>query len=222
MCEIKFHVKLPIFVARQWIRHRTASVNEYSGRYSVIDNEFYIPAAEAVAAQSSSNRQGRDAPLGGAHAHTIAQMIRRDAEASYRGYIELLGESPDHPDHSSPPPGVARELARIGLGVNFYTQWYWKIDLHNFMNFLRLRADKHAQYEIRQYANVMLEIMKKWVPVTYQAFLDYRLNAFQLSAVGRKVIKRMLEGEKVVFENSGLTRREWVELIAEFGNRPSE
>lgn len=215
MCEIKLHVKLPIFVARQWIRHRTANVNEYSGRYSVIDNEFYIPAVEAIASQSSTNRQGRELGHTAAEAELIRARIREDGDSAYRSYLTLLGEGPEA-DAKSKISGVARELARIGLGVNFYTQWYWKTDLHNLMNFLRLRADKHAQFEIREYANVMLEILRLWVPVTHKAFLDYRLNSVQLSAAALDVIKRMLKGEKVTLENSGLSRREWEEFKGQF------
>jgi thymidylate synthase (FAD) len=204
MCEIKLHVKLPIFVARQWIRHRTANVNEYSGRYSVIDNEYYVPSAEAIAEQSSTNKQGRGHSLGPDDARRVQDQVRADAERSYAEYQSLLGD-----EETS---GVARELARIGLGVNFYTQWYWKIDAHNLMHFLSLRADPHAQFEIRAYAEVILEIFRSWMPISYQAFQDYRLGSVQLSAPVLTLVKRRLAGETVTLDNSGLTRREWDEF----------
>lgn len=208
MCEVKLHVKLPIFVARQWIRHRMANVNEYSGRYSVIDNEYYVPSIEAIAQQSNTNKQGRGEALGIDHARIVQERVRSDAEQSYAGYESLLG--------SGETDGVARELARIGLGVNFYTQWYWKIDAHNLMHFLALRADPHAQYEIREYAHVILKIFERWMPITYQAFIDYRLGAAQLSAQALALVKRRFAGEVVTLENSGLTRREWDEFEAIF------
>lgn len=207
MCELKIHVKLPIFVARQWIRHRTASVNEYSGRYSVIDNEFYVPSPEAIAGQSVANRQGREVQFAESATEAVLGLIRADAERSYATYQELLGGDGQN-------TALARELARIGLGVNFYTQWYWKVDLHNLMNFLRLRADPHAQYEIRVYAERLLEIVALWVPATHQAFLDYQLNARSLSSQMLDVVRRRIAGEKVEFATSGLSRREWDELAA--------
>src|SRR5713226_3404951 len=181
MCEIKYHVKLPIFVARQWIRHRTANVNEYSARYSILDNEFYIPAPEHLATQATVNRQGRGAVIEGAAAQRVLDLLRGDAERAYAGYAEMLNEDDTGGPVDPTWPGLARELARMNLSLNFYTQWYWKTDLHNFMGFLRLRADPHAQYEIRAYAQVMLDIMRRWVPLTYEAFLEYRLNAVNLS-----------------------------------------
>ena len=220
MCEIKYHVKLPIFVARQWIRHRTANVNEYSARYSILDNEFYIPAPEHLAAQAATNRQGRERVLEGAAARRVLELLRRDAERAYAGYAELLNEdasgAPVDPDR----PGLARELARINLSLGFYTQWYWKTDLHNLMHFLSLRADPHAQYEIRAYAETMLGTLARWVPMTYAAFLEYRMNAALISASGLAVIRRLLAGEAVTPEGSGLSRREWRELMAAL-SRPS-
>ena len=190
-------------------------MNEYSGRYSIIDNEFYVPSPDAIAAQSGSNRQGRGQILDGNHSNAVQEIIRTDAERSYASYESLLGKD-NHGDSS----GVARELARIGLGVNFYTQWYWKTDLHNLMHFLRLRADPHAQYEIRQYANNILTILKLWAPITYQAFLDYQLNAVTLSAPALAVIRRRLAGVNSDLESSGLGRREWDELNALFPSEP--
>jgi thymidylate synthase (FAD) len=213
MCEIKYHVKLPIFVARQWIRHRTANVNEYSARYSVLDKEFYIPAPDQLAAQSSNNRQGRGDVLTGDEAAQVLDLLRNDAEQTYRNYAHMLNENEDggatDPDRS----GLARELARINLTLNTYTQWYWKTDLHNLMNFLRLRADPHAQYEIRVFAVAMIETLNAWVPLAAEAFREYRLGAAQLSATGLDVVRRMLAGEAVEAGNSGLGKREWNELM---------
>jgi thymidylate synthase (FAD) len=213
MAEIKLHVKLPIFVARQWIRHRTANVNEYSARYSILDNEFYVPTTEHLAAQSSANRQGRGSVLEGAEAARVLSLLIDDGERAYSHYIEMLNEGSDRQPRNPNHRGVARELARMNLPVSFYTQWYWKIDLHNLMGFLRLRADAHAQYEIRAYANVILDIMKAWVPITHEAFLEYQLNSANMSATARQVLRRLLSGEKVTKENSGLSSREWDELL---------
>jgi thymidylate synthase (FAD) len=213
MCEIKYHVKLPIFVARQWIRHRTANVNEYSARYSVLDKEFYIPAPEHLAAQATSNRQGRDRVLEGKEAQRVLDLLHQDAERAYAGYVELLNEDPSTAPRDPSRPGLARELARINLSLGFYTQWYWKTDLHNLMHFLTVRADPHAQYEIRAYAEAMLKTLKRWVPMTYAAFLEYRMNAALISATGLAVIRRLLAGETVEPEATGLSRREWRELM---------
>lgn len=216
MAEIKLHVKLPIFVARQWIRHRTANVNEYSARYSILDKEFYLPAPEHLAAQSASNRQGRDAVLRGAEAARVLELLRGDAEQTYAHYDWMLNEGPDGPADPD-RQGLARELARMNLTLNTYTQWYWKIDLHNFMHFVRLRADAHAQYEIRAYAEVLLEVLDRWVPVTAGAFRDYRLGAAQLSAPALAVVRRLLAGETPQREDSGLSPREWRDLMAVLG-----
>ncbi len=213
MCEIKFHVKLPVFVARQWVRHRTANINEYSARYSILDKEFYIPAPEHLATQSTNNRQGRGQALQGDYAEHVRNLLRQDAEQTYEHYEYLLNEDEKDPTR----PGLARELARINLPVNFYTQWYWKIDLHNFMHFLSLRADPHAQYEIRAYADVMIEILKRWVPFTYEAFLDYRMGSTTLSAKGLNIVKRLLKGQAVDQSNSGMSPREWRELMTTLG-----
>jgi thymidylate synthase (FAD) len=217
MCEIKYHVKLPIFVARQWIRHRTASVNEYSARYSILDNEFYLPESEHLAAQTTTNGQGRGEVLEPAAAQQVLDLLRDDAERAYRGYAELLNEDPAGAPIEQGRPGLARELARINLSLNFYTQWYWKINLHNLLHFLALRADPHAQYEIRAYAEVMLETLARWVPMAHAAFLEYRMNAATISASGLKVIRRMLAGEQVDQPSSGLSPREWRELMEVLG-----
>ncbi|MCX7337904.1 MAG: FAD-dependent thymidylate synthase [Alphaproteobacteria bacterium] len=209
MCEIKLHVKLPMFVARQWIRHRTANVNEYSARYSIMDREFYIPAPEHLAAQSTTNNQGRGQILSGDHAEKVLDILRDDATRAYDHYEYFLNDG----ESDQGRPGLARELARMNLPVNFYTQWYWKIDLHNFMHFLSLRADEHAQYEIRAYAIIMLDILKRWVPLTYQAFMDYRVGGVHLSAKAMEVVRCKLRGENIDQATSGLGQREWQELL---------
>ena len=217
MCEIKYHVKLPIFVARQWIRHRTANVNEYSARYSILDNEFYIPFPEHLAAQSAANRQGRGDIIEGEAARRVLDLLRDDAERAYAGYANLLNEDASGAPRDPSWPGLARELARMNLSLNFYTQWYWKTDLHNLLHFLSLRADTHAQYEIRAYAEIMLETVQRWVPLAHAAFLEYRLNAATISATALAVLRRMLEGETVDQPSSGLSPREWRELMAVLG-----
>jgi thymidylate synthase (FAD) len=213
MCEIKYHVKLPIFIARQWIRHRTANVNEYSARYSILDKEFYLPAKEQLAAQSQSNRQGRGDILQGKQAEEVLNILKDDATRTYDNYEKLLNERFDGTKIDENKVGLARELARMNLTLNTYTQWYWKTDLLNLLNFIFLRADNHAQYEIRVYADKMLETVKRWVPITYQAFMDYRVGAAEISSKGLKVIKSMILGEKVRQEESGLSKREWDELM---------
>ncbi len=217
MCEIKFHVKLPIFVARQWIRHRTANVNEYSARYSILDNEFHVPAPRDLAAQSTGNRQGRGDVLTGAEAARALEILKGDAERAYQHYEELLNEREDGTVIDPDRHGLARELARMNLSLNFYTQWYWKVDLHNLMHFLSLRADPHAQYEIRVYADAMLDVLNRWVPATAKAFADYRMGGADLSATGLAVVKRLLAGEDVARESTDLGSREWRELMATLG-----
>ena len=214
MCEIKLHVKLPIFVARQMVRHRVANLNEVSGRYSILDREFYIPDAANLAAQSASNRQGRGDVLPPAEAARVLALLRDDAARAYDHYEEMLNEdaagNPVDPERS----GLARELARMNLPVSLYTQWYWKIDLHNFLHFLALRGDAHAQYEIRVYAEALLEVVKQWVPLTHAAFVDYRQGAYELSAKGLAAVQRMLRGEPVDQRSSGMSPGEWRELMA--------
>jgi thymidylate synthase (FAD) len=190
MCEIKYHVKLPIFVARQWIRHRTANVNEYSARYSVLE---------------------------GAEAAEVLALLREDAARNYDHYLAMLNEDEAGARRDESRRGLARELARMNLTLNTYTQWYWKIDLHNLLHFLSLRADSHAQYEIRAYAEAMLTTVAAWVPMTFEAFRDYRLGAATLSAPMLAVVRRMLAGEPVAQEGSGLSKREWRELMAVLG-----
>jgi thymidylate synthase (FAD) len=216
MCEIKYHVKLPIFIARQWIRHRTANVNEYSARYSILDKEFYLPETENLAAQSQSNRQGRGDVLQGEQAKTVLNLLKNDAEQTYNNYEMMLNERYDGSIINEKEVGLARELARMNLTLNTYTQWYWKTDLLNLMNFLRLRADHHAQYEIRAYAEVMLDTLKKWVPTTYEAFMDYRVGGTEVSAKGKIILQKLIKGEDVNVEQSGLSKREWNELMIAF------
>ena len=221
MCEIKLHIKLPIFVARQWIRHRTANVNEYSARYSMMDREYYIPEPVTLAAQSDANRQGREGGLEDAEVRDALSRLDWVSRQAYGVYRNLLNESETGEKIDERRSGVARELARAALPVNYYTQFYWKIDLHNLLHFLSLRADAHAQYEIRAYAELILdEIVRRWVPVTWQAFQDYVHNAASLSAGALGVVRRMLAGEPVTEADSGLGAREWRELMALLHREP--
>lgn len=206
MCELKLHVKLPVFAARQWIRHRTANVNEYSARYSILDREFYIPAPEHLAAQSGVNNQGRGAALDGAEAARVLEILKADSTRCYDNYERMLStEGQD---------GLARELARMNLPMNVYTQWYWKVDLHNLFHFLQLRADGHAQREIRVYAEVIGDMVKDWVPAAWDAFEEYRLGAVRFSARGAAALRRMLAGEKIDAEKAGMGAGEWREFEA--------
>ncbi|MEY2719030.1 MAG: hypothetical protein RLZZ273_396 [Bacteroidota bacterium] len=208
MVEFKFHVKLPIFVARQWIRHRTANVNEYSGRYSEMKDEFYVPDPEQVRAQSSTNKQGRsDESFAPEEAERIRTMMRTTQETLYGEYQELLDTE------------LAREIARINLPVSNYTEWYWKIDLHNLFHFLRLRIDAHAQYEIRVYGEAMASIVKAAVPLAYEAFEDYIVNSQKFSAQELHVIKSLLssipsEEELVANGLSGREAREFIDKLS--------
>ncbi|MCP4922920.1 MAG: FAD-dependent thymidylate synthase [bacterium] len=215
MCEIKYHIKLPIFIARQWIRHRTANVNEYSARYSILGKDFYLPEPSQMAAQSNINNQGRGDTLSPEQSKEVLALLKKDAEQCYDNYEHMLNEDPDGNPRDDSRPGLARELARMNLTLNYYTEWYWKIDLHNLLHFLSLRADSHAQYEIRAYADVMLETVKRWCPIAYEAFEDYVQGSTKLSKTGREVVQRLIRGEKVTQENSGLNPREWRELAAE-------
>ena len=208
MNEIKFHIKLPIFVARQWIRHRTANVNEYSARYSILDNEFYIPNPKELKPQSKTNNQGRSGDLDGSEKKLYMRVLRENSKDSFKKYNFLLNQNDDEVD--SKRQGLARELSRIVLPLNSYTQWYWKIDLHNFMHFLALRFDEHAQYEIRVYAEIMMNIMKKWVPHTYEAFLKNRLDSLVLSSEAIKFIKNKLHGKSN--KETKISKREVDEL----------
>ena len=205
MVEFKFHVKLPIFVARQWIRHRTANVNEYSGRYSEMKDEFYTPEEQHLRKQSTTNKQGRsEEGFETNEAQTILSTLNGIADNAYNQYEALLEK------------GVAREIARIVLPVSNYTEWYWKIDLHNLFHFLRLRLDAHAQYEIRVYAEAMAQIVQQIVPVAYEAFEDYMLHSAKFSRLELLTLKKMLNGEKPtedLMENIGLKKREQNEFL---------
>jgi len=218
MCEIKYHVKLPIFVARQWIRHRTANVNEYSARYSILDNEFYLPAPEQLASQSAANRQGRGAVLTGAEAARVLDLLRDDAGRAYAHYLEMLNERPEGGVADPDRDGLARELARMNLSLGFYTQWYWKIDLHNLLHFLLLRGDAHAQEEIRVYAQAISDVAQRWVPLAWEAFVDYRLEAMTLSRAEGEAVRAMLAGERPDLAALGLSKREQDELRAKLGS----
>ncbi|MCF6315713.1 MAG: FAD-dependent thymidylate synthase [Marinosulfonomonas sp.] len=211
MCEIKLHVKLPVFVARQWIRHRTANVNEYSARYSILDREFYIPAADQLAAQSVVNNQGRGVALEGEEAARVLEILKTDANRAYDNYEAMISDEGQQ--------GLARELARMNLPTNIYTQWYWKVDLHNLFHFLRLRADMHAQYEIRVYADAICKVVADWVPAAYGAFADYRMGGANLSGKAMECIRRMLKGEEVTQETSGMSAGEWREFQGELEKR---
>ncbi len=202
MCEIKFHVKLPIFVARQWIRHRTANVNEYSARYSILDHEFYIPKPEQVAKQSDNNKQGRGKAFDLNTSKEIIDSLINDSNLAYSHYKKFIEQ------------GLAREIARTNLTLNYYTQFYWKVDLHNLFHFLKLRIDKHAQYEIRVYAEIMLDIIKKWVPLAHSAFIEYCLESAYIPRSSLEVIRKLIKGENVTREESGINKREWNELMS--------
>lgn len=227
MVDLKFHARMPIFVARQWVRHRTASINEYSARYSIVREEFYVPEAGVLAQQSKSNRQGREEPLTAVQAEKVREHLRMAAEGEYDVYRGLLNDDgsglPVNPDE----PMVARELARAPLGTFFYTEWYWKVNLHNFMHFARLRMDPHAQLEIRVYAEAMGRIVKDAFPIAWKAFEDYELAAKKFSAPELQVLTKLLGGKRVRFSNeeidaaaaaAGLTnRRERSEMVDKFG-----
>ncbi len=176
MVEFKFHVAMPIFVARQWIRHRTANVNEYSARYSIVPDRFYRPTPESIRAQSQSNRQGGDGCVDAGTAEEFLALLER-AEGLYKDYMHLTEK------------GVARELARTALPVSVYTEWYWKCDLHNLFHFLALRMDPHAQHEIRVYADAMYQLVKPIVPISCEAFEDYRLGSMQLTRLEVEAIR---------------------------------
>jgi len=203
MVEFKFHIKLPIFIARQWIRHRTANVNEYSGRYSEMRDEFYLPEPEVIKNQSNDNKQGRSEEILPAnYTNEIINNFASLQENAYNEYKKVVDA------------GLAREIARINLPLSIYTEWYWKIDLHNLFHFLRLRMDKHSQYEIRVYANIIADILKVCVPLAFEAFEDYQLNSFSLSKAEQKVLSKLISDVKIeemsedFFAECGLGKRE--------------
>jgi thymidylate synthase (FAD) len=213
MCEIKFHIKAPIFVARQWLRHRTANVNEYSARYSIVQDEFYLPNANVLAKQSSSNRQGRDEILGPNEAKKILDLLKQDATQTYEHYRDMLNTDEEGVILDESKPALARELARMNLTLNYYTEFYWKIDLHNLLHFLSLRADSHAQYEIQVYALAMVEVLKKWTPYTYEAFMKYHFNGVRISEQGIEVLRRLIAGEALDQIDTSMSPRELRELM---------
>src|SRR5262245_15148502 len=196
MCEMKVHMKLPIFVARQLVRHRTANLNEMSGRYSVFDKEFYLPDPSVLGSQSATNRQGRGDAVSPERAAQVLALLKREAEQSYASYEGMLGGAEatqtTGEERGEETEGIARELARINLPVSFYTQWYWKIDLHNLLRFIALRTDPHAQYEIRVYAEALAQLTKLWVPVAYEAFEDYQLQGANRSRMEVEALRVLL------------------------------
>lgn len=217
MCEIKLHVKLPVFVARQWIRHRTANVNEYSARYSILDREFYVPDAANIAKQSPTNSQGRAEDTDDMRPEEIQEIMRKAANSAFDDYDLMIDDE---------GYGVARELARINLPLSAYTQWYWKVDLHNLLHFLRLRCNPHAQYEIRVYADVIAKLLSQWVPLAMGAFEDYKLKAVTLSSMEFEALRRWIAmtypddpeygGSGPVDLLEGVSRRERDEFVARF------
>lgn len=217
MCEIKYHVKLPIFVARQWIRHRTANVNEQSFRYSILNKEYYLPAPEHMAVQSDQNRQGRDQILKPEESQRVLEILQEDSERVYEHYQEMLNQNEQGEILDPERSGLTRELARLNITLNYYTEWYWKIDLHNLFHFLRLRADPHAQYEIRAYAEVLIDTVQRWVPFAYEAFMEHRHHSVQLSRTALGVVQKLVKGEHVTLAESGLSAREARELEAKIG-----
>lgn len=220
MCEIKFHIKLPVFIARQWIRHRMANVNEYSARYSILDKEFYIP--QQVAEQSKINNQGRGSIINGQQGIEDLNIIKTFSQDAYDKYTFLLNLDETGNILDENRKGIARELARMVLPMNYYTQWYWKIDLHNLLHFISLRADSHAQQEIRVYADKIAEIVKLWVPFAYEAFEDYKMNATHLSGEERKIINQLIKGNKVDRKTISLSDREWGEFLVKFDLKENE
>ena len=215
MCELKLHIKLPIFIARQWVRHRTASINEYSARYSILEDEFYIPKAEHLSPQSKINHQGRNSenPLSATEQQEVLDILIKDSKHCYDNYLHLINQNSNGETIDENKQGLARELARMNLTLNCYTQWYWKINLHNLLHFLKLRADSHAQYEIRVYAEIILDIVKKWVPHSYNAFVNYQQNSKNFSQNALAVLQKLLHQQPVSQETSGLSQREWQELV---------
>lgn len=211
MCELKLHVKLPVFVARQWIRHRTASVNEYSGRYSEIADAFYDPDPADIGRQSATNRQGSAGAVSPEVAAAARERWREDAARAYEHYRGLLDAGDE---------AVAREVARIGLPLSHYTEWYWKADLHNLLRFLALRMDAHAQTEIRAYATAIAGIVAAWVPLTWASFSDHRLRSVRVSGRALETLRRSLAGATLPFEEAGMSAGEARDLRAALGVEP--
>lgn len=218
-CVIKLHVKLPIFVMRQWVRHRTASLNEYSARYSVLPDEFYLPDTQHLAVQSTDNKQGRGETLTPEQAQAVQEVLAHDARHAFASYHNLLNQDGDGVDIEQDGVGLARELARIGLPLSTYTQMYWQTNLHNLLHFLRLRADHHSQWEIRVYAEKILEILADWVPLTAEAFHDYQFGGARLSRMDLDLLRDILAGKASIqdADRYGLSKREAKELAETLG-----
>ncbi len=197
MCEIKFHIKAPIFVARQWLRHRTANVNELSGRYSIMDDDYYIPKISEIKKQSKSNKQGRGESFDVAQSKEIIDILEKTSRNCFNVYDDLI-ENKD----------FAKELSRTILPINLYTQFYWKIDLHNLFHFLKLRVDSHAQYEIAEYGRKILDIVKIWTPISYKAFLDYCVNSYTFCEEELNLIRKALDANKLSNLKTSLSKRE--------------
>lgn len=212
MCEVKVFMRLPIFVARQLVRHRTANINEYSMRYSEPQDLFYCPESDQIQFQATDNKQGRSGQLETSQKLEFRDSCKTHAEMSMNLYEHWNGEK------------LARELNRINLPVSLYTQWYWKCDLRNLLGFLKLRMDSHAQYEIRVFANAMAEVVKEVYPMAWAAFEEYTLHAETFSRKELKVLKAFMESynlpeaeDSTLFEECGFNKREWEELRAKFG-----
>jgi thymidylate synthase (FAD) len=197
MCEVKFHIKLPIFVMRQLVRHRTASMNEYSARYSVLTDEFYIPELEQIQKQSTTNKQGReDSEWNWQDKRNVQHAFQRSFHNAYKEYASLLGKEDS---------GLARELARSVLPVGGYTELYWKANLKNFLHMARLRMDPHAQWEIREFAGAMYDLVKPLFPEACSAFEDYAVNTVKFSAGEYDLLKNLISYEK------------WILLVEKYG-----
>lgn len=230
MVDLKFHARHPILVARQWVRHRTASINELSARYSILKEEFYIPEPEVLAVQSKSNKQGRGEKLNSEDAGLVRVHLSEQSSSQYDSYEWLLNDNGQGNQVDPDRPMVARELARMPLGTNFYTEWYWKVNLHNFMHFSKLRVDPHAQYEIRVYAEAMAHIVKESYPLAWKAFEDYELYAQKFTEPELRILSTLLEGKRIKFSLEEITdiavslglnnrreRDEMVEKLADLG-----
>jgi len=218
-CVIKLHVKLPIFVMRQWVRHRTASLNEYSARYSVMPDEFYMPDADNLAQQSADNKQGRGTGLSPEQADAVRNLLEQDARHAFASYHQLLNQDEEGNEIDADGVGLARELARIGLPLSAYTQMYWQINAHNLLHFLRLRADRHSQWEIRVYAQKIMDILADWMPLTAEAFTDYQFEAVKLSRLDLTLVRAILAGTATIGDAGkyGLSKREAKELAETLG-----
>lgn len=224
MAELKFHAKMPIFVARQWVRHRTANINEYSARYSVAKDEFYIPKSDVISTQSTNNKQGRGESIDPVLAKKVKDKMEESFVNSNILYQEFLNTDGEYK--------IARELSRVVLPLSSYTEWYWKIDLHNLLHFLRLRLDDHAQYEIRVYAEAIGKIVKDAFPIIWEAFEDYKLNSLNVTKLEKEVIIKLLKKKKIKFTEKeilkaasdlGLTnKRETAEMIEKINKLQNE